>query len=71
MPAGDWITPGDDARRLDDADDMLILLFLCCHPALSPASQIATAQRRQLAKAKAHEGAEQDLTGPPGAGGDR
>ena len=39
MPAGDWITAGDDARRLDYADDTLILLFLCCHPALSPASQ--------------------------------
>jgi len=45
MPAGDWITPGDDARRLDDADDTLILLFLCCHPALSPASQIALTLR--------------------------
>ena len=45
MPAGDWITPADDARRLDDADDTLILLFLCCHPALSPASQIALTLR--------------------------
>jgi RNA polymerase sigma factor (sigma-70 family) len=28
-----------------DADDTLILLFLCCHPALSPASQIALTLR--------------------------
>jgi RNA polymerase sigma factor (sigma-70 family) len=28
-----------------DADDSLILLFLCCHPALSPASQIALTLR--------------------------
>ena len=45
MPAGDWITPGDGARPLDDADDTLILLFLCCHPALSPTSQIALTLR--------------------------
>ena len=45
MPAGDWITAGADAGRLDDADDALILLFLCCHPALSPASQITLTLR--------------------------
>ncbi len=28
-----------------DADDSLILLFMCCHPALSPASQIALTLR--------------------------
>ena len=28
-----------------DADDTLILLFLCCHPSLSPASQIALTLR--------------------------
>jgi RNA polymerase sigma factor (sigma-70 family) len=28
-----------------DADDTLILLFMCCHPALSPASQIALTLR--------------------------
>jgi len=28
-----------------DADDTLILLFLCCHPALSPAAQIALTLR--------------------------
>ncbi|HEV7973602.1 RNA polymerase sigma factor [Amycolatopsis sp.] len=29
----------------EDADDTLVLLFLCCHPALSPASQIALTLR--------------------------
>jgi RNA polymerase sigma factor (sigma-70 family) len=28
-----------------DADDTLVLLFMCCHPALSPASQIALTLR--------------------------
>ena len=32
-------------RRGRRADDTLILLFLCCHPALSPASQIALTLR--------------------------
>lgn len=35
------VTPGPVA----DADDTLVLLFLCCHPALSPASQIALTLR--------------------------
>jgi RNA polymerase sigma factor (sigma-70 family) len=35
--------PGDD--RADDRDDTLTLLFLCCHPALTPASQIALTLR--------------------------
>jgi RNA polymerase sigma factor (sigma-70 family) len=34
-----------DERRASDADDSLTLLFLCCHPALSPASQIALTLR--------------------------
>ncbi|MGC4750210.1 sigma factor [Micromonospora sp. DT201] len=34
-----WRAPPAD-RAPPDADDTLILLFLCCHPALSPASQI-------------------------------
>jgi RNA polymerase sigma factor (sigma-70 family) len=29
----------------DDSDDTLILLFMCCHPALSPSSQIALTLR--------------------------
>jgi RNA polymerase sigma factor (sigma-70 family) len=36
-PAADAIAP--------DRDDTLTLLFLCCHPALSPASQIAITLR--------------------------
>jgi RNA polymerase sigma factor (sigma-70 family) len=35
-----------EADRLDsDVDDSLVLLFLCCHPALPPASQIALTLR--------------------------
>jgi len=36
--------PGEDARVVQE-DDTLTLLFLCCHPALSPASQIALTLR--------------------------
>jgi RNA polymerase sigma factor (sigma-70 family) len=39
----DWCSPPAD--RPADADDTLILLLLCCHPALSPASQIALTLR--------------------------
>ncbi|MBQ1047202.1 sigma-70 family RNA polymerase sigma factor [Micromonospora sp. C51] len=34
--------PGD---RIADSDDTLILLFLCCHPSLPPAAQIALTLR--------------------------
>jgi RNA polymerase sigma factor (sigma-70 family) len=40
----DWLSPAAD-RPQPDADDTLILLFMCCHPALSPASQIALTLR--------------------------
>jgi RNA polymerase sigma factor (sigma-70 family) len=40
---GDLLAPAD--RSAADFDDTLILLFLCCHPALSPASQIALTLR--------------------------
>jgi RNA polymerase sigma factor (sigma-70 family) len=40
---GDLLAPAD--RSAADSDDTLILLFLCCHPALSPASQIALTLR--------------------------
>ncbi|MEV4813846.1 RNA polymerase sigma factor [Micromonospora avicenniae] len=43
LPA-DRVAPGAD-RPPDDGDDSLILLFLCCHPALSPAAQIALTLR--------------------------
>ena len=37
--------PDDDASHAPDQDDTLLLLFLCCHPALSPSSQIALTLR--------------------------
>ncbi len=33
------------AEGVDGSDDTLVLLFMCCHPALSPASQIALTLR--------------------------
>ncbi|NJP29030.1 RNA polymerase sigma factor [Microbispora sp. SCL1-1] len=42
----EWrLAPAADAPSAAGADDTLILLFLCCHPALSPASQIALTLR--------------------------
>jgi len=38
------LAPAAD-RPTADADDTLILLFMCCHPSLSPASQIALTLR--------------------------
>ena len=43
-----WELPmqqADPAENAADADDTLILLFMCCHPALSPPSQIALTLR--------------------------
>jgi RNA polymerase sigma factor (sigma-70 family) len=37
--------PGPDEESLADRDDTLTLLFLCCHPVLTPASQIALTLR--------------------------
>lgn len=43
-PEAFWApAPGDDAPP--DQDDTLTVLFLCCHPSLSPASQIALTLR--------------------------
>jgi len=42
---GEWAAPAADQAGRAGADDTLILLFLCCHPALSPASQIALTLR--------------------------
>ncbi|MQA27291.1 MAG: sigma-70 family RNA polymerase sigma factor [Micromonosporaceae bacterium] len=39
-----WLAPAAD-RPASESDDTLILLFMCCHPALSPASQIALTLR--------------------------
>jgi RNA polymerase sigma factor (sigma-70 family) len=45
LPADQWLAPAADGRPSPDSDDTLILLFMCCHPALSPASQIALTLR--------------------------
>jgi RNA polymerase sigma factor (sigma-70 family) len=39
------VAPAADEDQPADQDDTLTLLFLCCHPALSPASQIALTLR--------------------------
>jgi RNA polymerase sigma factor (sigma-70 family) len=44
-PAADRRISGADSETDVDTDDSLILLFLCCHPSLSPASQIALTLR--------------------------
>ncbi|HVA23949.1 MAG TPA: sigma-70 family RNA polymerase sigma factor [Chloroflexota bacterium] len=43
LPEQRWAPPADQAPA--EADDTLILLFMCCHPALSAASQIALTLR--------------------------
>ncbi|WP_020389352.1 RNA polymerase sigma factor [Kribbella catacumbae] len=40
----EWLAPSAD-KPAEAGDDTLILLFLCCHPSLSPASQIALTLR--------------------------
>jgi RNA polymerase sigma factor (sigma-70 family) len=44
-PAGELVAPGPEADSPAAADDTLTLLFLCCHPALSPSSQVALTLR--------------------------
>ncbi|MFD2765130.1 RNA polymerase sigma factor [Micromonospora eburnea] len=44
LPPDRWLAPPAD-HGPDDADDTLILLFLCCHPSLPPAGQIALTLR--------------------------
>ncbi len=39
-----WLAPAAD-QPVAGSDDTLILLFLCCHPALAPAAQIALTLR--------------------------
>ncbi|KWV32983.1 RNA polymerase sigma factor [Micromonospora rifamycinica] len=43
VPTGRWLAPPAD--HPDPGDDSLVLLFLCCHPALPPAAQIALTLR--------------------------
>jgi RNA polymerase sigma factor (sigma-70 family) len=40
----EWFAPPADQHR-PAGDDSLLLLFLCCHPCLTPASQIALTLR--------------------------
>jgi len=45
-PPDELVAPApDDELLAPSADDTLTLLFLCCHPALSPASQVALTLR--------------------------
>ena len=44
-PADQRVASGPDADLPAAADDTLTLLFLCCHPALSPPSQVALTLR--------------------------
>lgn len=39
------VFPGPDEKDPREHDDTLTLLFLCCHPALTPASQVALTLR--------------------------
>jgi predicted RNA polymerase sigma factor len=45
MPADQRTAPPADSQDAADQDDTLTVLFLCCHPALSPASAIALTLR--------------------------
>ncbi|GGO84329.1 RNA polymerase sigma factor [Wenjunlia tyrosinilytica] len=44
-PPGTLLAPGPGDEHPADRDDTLTLLFLCCHPALSAASQVALTLR--------------------------
>jgi RNA polymerase sigma factor (sigma-70 family) len=39
------VAPATDSEPETDPDDILVLLFMCCHPALTPASAIALTLR--------------------------
>ncbi|MBO0743948.1 MAG: sigma-70 family RNA polymerase sigma factor, partial [Candidatus Dormibacteraeota bacterium] len=40
----EWLAPAPD-QAAGDSDDTLVLLFMCCHPSLAAASQIALTLR--------------------------
>jgi RNA polymerase sigma factor (sigma-70 family) len=42
---GELVTAAPGDEQVSDQDDTLTLLFLCCHPALSPSSQVALTLR--------------------------
>jgi RNA polymerase sigma factor (sigma-70 family) len=44
-PPGEFVAPAADEPSPPGQDDTLMLLFLCCHPALSPVSQVALTLR--------------------------
>jgi RNA polymerase sigma factor (sigma-70 family) len=44
-PSDELVDPGPDADLPPERDEELTLLFLCCHPALSPVSQVALTLR--------------------------
>ncbi|MCL7378372.1 sigma-70 family RNA polymerase sigma factor [Streptomyces sp. 35G-GA-8] len=45
LPTDRWTAPAADSAEPADRDDSLVLLFLCCHPALSPTAAIALTLR--------------------------
>lgn len=45
VPSDAFLEPAPGEPRSADEDDTLVLLFLCCHPALTPASQLALTLR--------------------------
>jgi RNA polymerase sigma factor (sigma-70 family) len=45
VPPGALVAPPPDVDDAPEQDDTLTLLFLCCHPSLSPASQVALTLR--------------------------
>jgi RNA polymerase sigma factor (sigma-70 family) len=45
VPADELVAPGADAVAAPAVDDTLTLLLLCCHPALTPVSQVALTLR--------------------------
>jgi RNA polymerase sigma factor (sigma-70 family) len=45
VPADETLAPAPDDEQAPEHDDTLTLLILCCHPALSPASQLALTLR--------------------------
>jgi len=44
-PADEFVVTSPDEQQATHRDDTLLLLFLCCHPALTPASQVALTLR--------------------------
>jgi RNA polymerase sigma factor (sigma-70 family) len=44
-PSSAMIQPAPDVPSPQDRDDTLALLFMCCHPALTPATQVALTLR--------------------------